>query len=305
MEEEKSKLETLPSEPRQGSGSMLAAARKQQKRTIEEIAQELNLSVTQIRTIELDQTEGLPEPTYVRGYIRSYAKLLGLKPEEVLHNYLNPDWQKTSSLNDIPRGIGAAEESSPSFFTPTKLVVLLVLAALVTALWYYGALEDLFASNTQTTQNSGSLVGAEEVSPDSASAGDEVAVLAGVSSPVTESEDTGQEATEALENDSSDEASVPPAEANAEQGGDAVLTENVLAIDFLETSWVDIRDAEDQRRAYKSFAQGEKLEVRDAGMLKVFIGNAAGVAVTLNEAPFDIEPHREGVYAKFVIDSTQ
>ena len=50
MEEEKSKLETLNPEPRQGSGSMLAAARKQQKRTIEEIAQELILSLNTVKS---------------------------------------------------------------------------------------------------------------------------------------------------------------------------------------------------------------------------------------------------------------
>ncbi|MFT4630835.1 MAG: cytoskeleton protein RodZ, partial [Dinoroseobacter sp.] len=89
--EDKQKQSDVPSlDLQHGSGSMLATARKKQQKTIKEIADELNLSVTQVKLIELDQTDGLPEPTYVRGYIRGYAKLLGLNPDEVLQNYLNP-----------------------------------------------------------------------------------------------------------------------------------------------------------------------------------------------------------------------
>ena len=136
MEENQKELEELSTEPRQGSGSILAQARKKQQKSIEEIAQELNLSVTQIKAIELDQSDGLPEPTYVRGYIRAYAKLLGLKPEEVLQSYLNPNWQQSTSLNDIPRGIGSAESSSPGFFSLGKVVALLVVLIAGGLLWF-------------------------------------------------------------------------------------------------------------------------------------------------------------------------
>ena len=129
-----------------GCGSLLAVARKQQKKTVEEIAEELNLSVTQIRTIELDQSEGLPEPTYVRGYIRSYAKLLGLDAEEVLESYLHPNWQKTSSLDDIPRRIGNADDESTRFVTPAKVILLLVLAGVAGFLWWSGLLDDLMST---------------------------------------------------------------------------------------------------------------------------------------------------------------
>ncbi len=314
--EEQSKLEELAPEPRQGSGNMLAAARKKQQKTIEEIAEELNLSVSQIKTIELDQTEGLPEPTYVRGYIRSYAKLLGLKPEEVLHNYLNPDWQKTSSLNDIPRGIGAADENSPGFFTPAKLFMLLLTAVLVTGLWYYGMLDGLLGSNDTARTNVAEVAASESV--------DETAPSLGVSGVAGDlvSADNAETATDSSSDN--DAAVVGDQQEDRDAGlvtegqnGDAdsgaqdsvaaepVLTENLLVMDFSDTSWVDIRDSNDQRLAYKSYAQGERLEVREQGELQVFIGNAAGVSVALNGAQFDLSEHREGVYAKFVIEAVQ
>ena len=76
----------------------------------------------------------------------------------------------------------------------------------------------------------------------------------------------------------------------------------VLTLAFSETSWVDIRNDKDERLAYKSYVQGEDLTVESNSNLSVFIGNAAGVTVQLNGENFDLEPHKEGVYAKFVIE---
>lgn len=288
MDEQNSKLEELPVEPRQGSGNMLAAARKQQQKTIEEIANELNLSVTQIKTIELDQTDGLPEPTYVRGYIRSYAKLLGLKPEEVLHNYLNPDWQKTSNLNDIPRGIGAADESSPAFFTSTRLLMLGLLAVAVITLWSYGMLDGLMSKKDSATKS--------EIAPKTSDRSADQ-LPANAATEVAEGVAGNDQVSEAVD---SSEAGVA-----ADEPEKASPTENRLVMNFSDTSWVDIRDVNDQRLAYKSYAQGETLEVRESGELRVFIGNADGVSVELNDSPFSLADHREGVYAKFVIDAIQ
>jgi cytoskeleton protein RodZ len=279
MEEKNTKIEELAAEPKQGSGSLLAAARKQQNKTIEEIAMELNLSVSQIKTIELDQTEGLPEPTYVRGYIRSYAKLLGLAPEEVLHNYLNPDWQKTSSLNDIPRGIGNAENNSPGFFTFGRLAGLLILALLVSFLWYSGVL-DSFLNSSKTSTIEGE---------------------AQTSVPVENSSANADSSPDAVQAGPLDETTADVGDESIAYAEPVANEENELLMNFSETSWVDIRDGDDTRLAYKSFAQGEELRVSSADTMRVFIGNAEGVNVTLNGQEYDLADHREGVYARFEV----
>lgn len=266
MEEKQKQEDESYSELKTGSGSLLASARKQQNRTVEEIADELNLSVTQIKTIELDQSEGLPEPTYVRGYIRSYAKLLGLDPEQVLENYLNPNWQKSSSLEDLHKGIASAEHTeSNSWFSASRVITFLVVAASIGFLWYSGILGDLLGSRQADTPTNNSFV----IEPESV-------------------ESTGND------NDSSD---VEVAESNA---GDSASTEsNELVLDFAQTSWVDIRDGSDNRLAYKSYAAGEQLRVTSADTMSVFIGNAEGVTAQYNGVGYDISEYREGVYAKF------
>lgn len=281
MEERSKQLDDVQRDLKKGSGSLLANARKQQTRTVEEIADELNLSVTQIKTIELDQSEGLPEPTYVRGYIRSYAKLLGLDPEVVLENYLNPNWQKSSSLEDLPRGIGNAETTEKkAFITPTKAITVLVLIASLGFLWYSGMLSGLLGSNNdENSVTSSSSAPADK-------AANEVAETLSSSSQEDESESTA------------------PADANeVTASDDTVLSdgENELVLNFAQTSWVDIRDGQDNRLAYKSYAEGEELRVSSSDSMSVFIGNAEGVTVEYNGEGFDIADYREGVYAKFTL----
>lgn len=277
MEDKEDQTDTESPDLQHGSGSILATARKQQHKTIEDIAKELNLSLTQVKLIELDQTEGLPEPTYVRGYIRGYAKLLGLNPDEVLQSYLNLNWQQTGDLNDIPKGLGdTTQESDGGFFTPAKIILLLIILGALAYSLYTGTLSDIAGSTPAPLVNS-QLANEDD--------------LVAVSPPSTSSPGT------ASSFEQSSELSDSPVEA-ATEGAEI---KNQLALSFSETSWVDIRDDKDTRLAYKSYAAGELLDVRSELPLRVFIGNAVGVSIEYNGEPFDISRHREGVYAKFSV----
>ncbi len=263
----------------QGSGSILAVERKKQNKTAQEIASELNLSVSQIRTIELDQTDGLPEPTYVRGYIRSYANLLGLDPDQVLKNYLNPNWQKSSRLDEMPRGIGSAEERPSNGGSKSRLFgVLLLLAAIGGFLWYSGYLDSLIGSDSSLGIVTTPVASTEPASDNLVNTAD-VDLTASVAT----------EQFDEIAVDTNEE----PLQANAE---------SELVLTFTQTSWVDIRDSADNRLAYKSYVTGEELIVSNEGPMSVFIGNAEGVAIQYNGAVLDIEQYREGVYAKFVVN---
>jgi len=281
--DDKKKLEEVVQEtPKRGSGSMLSAARKQQNRTVEEIADELNLSVTQIRTIELDQSEGLPEPTYVRGYIRSYARLLGLNVNEVLDHYLNPNWQKSTRLDDMPRGIGSASEGdSGSFFTPGKIVVIILVASILGFLWFTGKFDSNPGGQPATV-----------VTPTATPTANTTA-----SSATTSSDSTQPLASSG--NTASEQSAADQPEADSETG--VTNTENQLTLTFTDTSWVDIRDGDGNRLAYKNYAEGEDLSVSATTSMSVFIGNATAVSAIFNGAPYDISQYREGVYARFTV----
>jgi len=273
-----------------GSGRLLADARKKQSKTVEEIADELNLSVSQIKTIELDQNEGLPEPTYVRGYIRSYAKLLGLDAEKVLESYLNPNWQKTSSLDDMPKGIGNADEGGgSSFLSPAKLIFFLFVILIAAFLWFSGILSSFIGSEQPLSDDKPTQV---SLQAQTAQSSDEPVIeqVTSIVEPVTNVtvEEPEEQPLVEVETVVADEAvPVKP------------TSENSLTLTFTQTCWVDIRDSKDKRLAFKNYSAGEDLSVSNDGRLHVFLGNAEGVTATYNGKPFDLTSYTEGVYAKF------
>lgn len=59
-------------------GEVLSNARKARGWTVAEVASKLNLTVSAVEFLEQNQFAQLPGTTFARGYIRSYAKLLGL-----------------------------------------------------------------------------------------------------------------------------------------------------------------------------------------------------------------------------------
>lgn len=275
--DEKKKLEEEGQDlPKQGSGSLLAAARKQQNKTVEEIADALNLSATQIRTIELDQSEGLPEPTYVRGYIRSYARLLGLDVDEVLDHYLNPNWQKGSRLDDIPRGIGSASENDSRSFLPSgKVVFIILVAALIGFLWLTGKLD--------------SLIGRQQTS-----------ATALIATNTVDSNTLTQSSESLLEQEDLQGSNLSDADEPIE-ASEATVSENQLVLTFTDVSWVDIRDGDGNRLAFKNYVQGEDLTVTATTPMQVFLGNAEAVAATFNGEPYDIVKPSEAVFARFSV----
>ncbi len=78
MENEEGARSEAPVRP----GERLRAAREQAGLTIAQVALRLHLSVAQITALEEGRRDSLPPAAYVRGYLRSYAQMLGLDPQE-------------------------------------------------------------------------------------------------------------------------------------------------------------------------------------------------------------------------------
>lgn len=68
-------------------GRELRRLREQKGLTINEVAARLKLPARQIETLERGEYVGLPEPVFVRGFLRSYGRFLGID-ETRLNDYL-------------------------------------------------------------------------------------------------------------------------------------------------------------------------------------------------------------------------
>lgn len=68
-------------------GSLLLAQRETLELSLQHVADELNLTMHYVRALESDSYDKLPGDVFVKGYIRSYARLLGLDPGQMLDIY--------------------------------------------------------------------------------------------------------------------------------------------------------------------------------------------------------------------------
>lgn len=123
--------------PRASPGSLLRAAREARGLSIAEVTHSIKFSARQIEAVECDDFDKLPGNTFLRGIIRSYAKLLRLDAEPLLA-MLGEQLPPADSEVHAPEDTGAklpltGERRS---FVPL-LALLLTLAAIVVALVSY------------------------------------------------------------------------------------------------------------------------------------------------------------------------
>ena len=69
-------------QPAISPGQLLAERRQEWGLSVQEVAANLNLGIDTIEALESEDYGSLPGSTFVKGYMRSYAKLLKLDAED-------------------------------------------------------------------------------------------------------------------------------------------------------------------------------------------------------------------------------
>ena len=108
-------------------GDVLRDARVAANWTIAEIANKLNLTVSAVESIESSQFERLPGVTFARGYIRSYAKVLGLDANQLVKQFDQTVGSNTidNAVHSIDR-VGEARRVSRGMLQFSAFVVFLI-----------------------------------------------------------------------------------------------------------------------------------------------------------------------------------
>ena len=73
--------------PALSPGERLQTVRKERKLEIAAVAEQLNLSPGVVRALEADNYRTLPNATFVKGYLRSYARVLGISSDDLIRGY--------------------------------------------------------------------------------------------------------------------------------------------------------------------------------------------------------------------------
>jgi cytoskeleton protein RodZ len=276
------------------AGAALFKERRRQGLSLGDISRQLKLSVRQVEALERDDYSGYKSPVFIHGFIRNYAKLLGLDPEPLI---------RATDLMLAPPVIPGGAPREQERPQPTRLedrkyklwpaIVAVLLVGIAVAV-YFGS------RRAPDTRRSAPTAAARDKSapsskvPAQAKAGAEAKArteskpeVQSAAKPAARSdakpEAKPQAKTESVEHRSRTES---PATGVAEPAGRVTVR-----MIFEQDSWVEIKD----RAGNVIFGQlnpaGSRRSISGEPPLSVVVGNAAGVRLFQGDKSIDLAPH--------------
>ncbi|AUH49996.1 DUF4115 domain-containing protein [Chromobacterium sp. ATCC 53434] len=296
-----------------GIGARLRAAREEAGLGLGEVADRLKLSMRQLEAIERDDFAALPGATFVRGFVRNYARFLEVDPAPLMQAL---EQHFPSAVNDVAnlvKGTAAREhaeepdeeeeEASSGDGGKWALLLLLVAGLAGGGYWYVNRDDSPIKAAAERAANELAPMLTEQSSAPVASAAASTpakAVLAAKpASAPTIAATTPKPAASAALAAVKPTASAPakllkaqPASAPQALGSDRV------SVNVKDAAWVSVQDANGRRLIYKVLQPGDSTEVTGAAPFKVVVGNADQVELSYNGKPVDLSDKIRGTTAK-------
>ena len=301
-------------------GAMLRAARERAGLSQDDIAGKLKLAPRQIAAIEIGDWNSLPERTFTRGFMRSYARIVGLDPNIVGLDRSPSQPNVGSQLKPTPEAIGEVTmEHDRGRTAATRWAVpALLIAVLAAGVAYYkwGELVGLSAlkvgtpaaplsNSTASTAAPGSATTAA-VRPSPATATPDAVVTSPLSSGSVIAPATPAEAKDAA---AAPTLLLPPTEPAAT--GATTLApspslavaspgEKRITITFKGKSWTEVRSKGDV--IYSEASLPGVKEFNGAPPLSFTVGNASNVVLNIDGKPYDMSSITRNDVARFRIE---
>lgn len=242
-------------------GRQLRRTREKLGLTVDDVAAELRLSGFQIQALEDDDWSQLPGATYARGYLRSYARLIGLDADQLMAGASTQEIEMSSREPEIAarsqetpgRDAGEAAAEAPAGAAWRWAGVAVVLAVIAVGYWQY--------------REGGSPVPADTGQSDAAVYEDSDGQESGRST-VESAGAAGDTGSEAATSGPVDEGAPP-----------TPVAPDKAVFELAERSWIDVRDARGERLLYRSFPAGRRVEIQGQPPFRVYIGNARAVRI--------------------------
>lgn len=274
-------------------GLRLRQAREQQALSVAQVGQQLKLPVAIIEAMERDDWARLGAPVYVRSYLGSYLRLVGLPEslaEQAAQGKPTPQLVPMGSRSRMRRVLDQSLRNAVYLLMTAVLVVPVVLWAR-----YYQSSQPpkQLALDTPSTFTPAAPVAVapvpaplpaveDTVAPDAAAAPEALAIDAPAAEP-----SAGPDPVM---------ASMAPSFKRDGQAG--------LVLAFREESWIEVLDA-DGRRVERGLVAGGDVRRYAAGQVaRITLGKADAVEVSFAGKPVDLAPYRAADVARFTVSST-
>lgn len=264
-----------------GAGQRLREAREAANLTIDEVAQRLRMSSQVVRSLEEEQWQRLGAPVFVRGQLRSYARLLGVDVSGVLEqSQVGPIVPPTLvSHTHTPRARRIAESVG------RRLLYVGITAALAVPVWF--ATRTHFDAAGPNTASLDVIPATVAVAPPQGASA-EAAPSQGSAAPAAER----PAATPYM-------ASLTPVPRPAA----TAAAPAALELKFSGDSWVDIAGPGGATVEKALVPAGQTRSFTAGQVSRVVLGNASAVEVQQNGAMIDLEPYRRANVARFTVSS--
>ncbi len=288
-------------------GDVLRGARVAADWTVAEVANKLNLTANAVESIEANQFERLPGVTFARGYIRSYAKILGLNADQMAKHFDRQIGSSTidKAVHSIDR-VGEARRVSRGMLQFSAFVVFLIAAGAA-----YYAWQTFNAAKPQEGNQSAVF---DRVEVERADGSVHVQTLDELEDQAVaialEPEATNSTQLTALALLASEDEQTP---AQEEQEAELVVASSdpevpldpsmgVAQLSFKSDSWVRVRDAEGTEISSGLKRAGEQLNITAKAPLDIHLGYAKGVSIIYNGEPVDFSASIRGETARITLD---
>ncbi|HEY6250518.1 MAG TPA: RodZ domain-containing protein [Candidatus Angelobacter sp.] len=244
-------------------GDKLRREREMRGITLAEIAESTKISKRWLKALEDEQFEVLPGGVFNRGFVRSYARFLGINEEQTVADYVAVSNEPEPPVDKFPLEIHEKENNSPPL-NPRRSIVPVVLA-LVALIGVVGGWTYWVKRKPSRPENSGQHAVTQ---PQQSS-----------SSQAAPSGNASSQATKAAESQSTEV--VDKGSGNESQDQNSSIS---VVIKAKQNSWVSV--VADGQVLWEGMLNANTERTIQAGKeLVLKTGNAAGIEVSYNGKP--------------------
>ncbi len=259
--------------PQNSAGALLRKAREESGFSVADIARQLKLGARQIEALEENDFDKLPGPTFVRGFIRNYAKLLQIDPSPVLDAYLRTDPQLPAQVITAPEDQVSFSEHPKGFQIRYGIALAVAVAVAGAALYHWSPVK-----------------GAAPIS-------DSVGKHAEITLPPPEENKPEPVAPVAAE---------PVAATPQQQAAPSAAAPSealpAITLTFSGNSWVEIHDRQGKIVFSQLNPAGTQQTIQGAPPLELVIGNAPAVKLSYKGKPVDLTAFTRSDVARITLD---
>jgi len=282
-------------------GQLLRSKREELEISLDDIAGQLHLEIKMVEALERDDHDNLPGATYIRGYLRAYAKAVGIDGDHIIQ--LFDSGAPPTPPEILPEVKHHSQVSSSD--KPVKAVTYLITLSLVILMliWY----QSHYVVNEETSPDATGLASPETEAVSKPAFDYEFSViehpqgwrfpnerkLTGSDMDITEPEE--EMLLQMTELQMLDKTQ------NTATNTDTVSGPDEIKMVISQDSWVEITDAQGKRLFFDIAKAGKEIQLAGQAPFDILLGFSPGVKIFYQDQPFDTAPYSKNGVARFTL----